>query len=155
MAEQRPLKRPRSDTGEEDRSDRGPPKIPKSEPGEEDIVLQVRKADVVPKLTCIGCNGFYRGRVKYCKNNHGICSSCLPDDKKQCPIMGCGEAAITTSDALSGLVKDLGLPISCKFRKNGCEKENADEEAIAEHEFECGYRKLPCLFGCTDRRSVP
>ena len=112
--------------------------------GDEDIV-QARKTNVVPKLTCIVCNGFYRGSVRYCKNNHGVCSACLPGDRKQCPVTGCGQIALVTLDFLAELVKELKLPIACKFKKDGCNQENADEEVIADHEIECGYRKVPCL----------
>ena len=119
--------------------------------GDEDIV-QDRKADVALKLTCIRCNGFYRGSVKYCMNKHGFCSACLPGDKKHCPITRCGRNALVTLDVLSELVKDLKLPVPCKFKKDGCVKENAEEELIAKHETECEYGKVPCLqSACPDQ----
>ena len=111
--------------------------------------LQVCKADVAPKLTCIGCNGIYRGPVRFCQNNHGICSVCLPLDKNECPIIGCEQIATITVDALSALAKDLKLPITCKFRQDGCDQENPKEELMVEHETECLYRKVPCIgVGC-------
>ena len=119
-----------------------------SNTSEEDIV-QIRKTDVAPMLTCMACNGSYKGAVKYCKNNHGVCSACLPGDKKQCPVTGCGQNALVTLDFPAKLARHLKLPLSCKFKKNGCNQENADEEVIADHEIECGYRKVPCLhFHC-------
>ena len=108
-----------------------------SDTGDEDIG-KIRKANVAPKLTCMGCNGFYRGSVKYCKNNHGVCSACLPGDKKECPVTGCGQNALVTLDFPAELVKELKFPVSCKFKKDGCDQENADEEVIADHEIECG-----------------
>ena len=117
-----------------------------SNTSEEDIV-QIRKTDVAPMLTCMACNGSYKGAVKYCKNNHGVCSACLPGDKKQCPITGCGQNALVTLDFLSELVKDLKLPLPCKFKKDGCDKKSVDEEVIADHEVECGYRKVSCFCG--------
>ena len=122
----------------------------------EEYIENVRKAGVAPKLTCMGCNGFYRGSVKYCKNNHGVCSACLPGDKKQCPITGCGQSALVTLDFPAELVKELKFPVSCKFKKYGCNQENADEEVIADHEIECGYRKVPCFMvgDCPDQPAM-
>ena len=132
-------------------SDHVPLKRLRTEPGEEDIG-QFRKAYVAPMLTCIWCKGVYRSPVRYCKNNHGVCSSCLPGDKRKCPVMGCGQDAIVTVDVLSKLVKELGLPIACKY---GCGIENAEEEAIAEHEIECGHRKVSCFVrGCPDQLAM-
>ena len=62
----------------------------------------------------------------------------------RCPIEGCNKEAIITLDCLSELVKDLRFPVSCKNRKNGCNQEGK-EEVIAEHEIECGFRKVGCL----------
>ena len=132
MPHHKPQKRARSDTGEED-------------------IVHARKANVAPKLTCIGCDGFFRGSVKYCKNNHGVCSACLPSGKKQCPVTGCGQYTNATLNFLSELVKDLGLPFSCKFKIDGCDQKNVEEEVIAAHEVECKYRPFPCKFkndGC-------
>ena len=116
-----------------------------SDTGETDIG-KFCKADVAPKLTCIGCNGFFRGTVTYCQNKHGLCSNCF-GDKKECPITGCGQKAFLTLDVLSELVKDLKLSLSCKFKKDGCDQVNADEEVIADHEIECRHRKVSCLVG--------
>ena len=132
-------------------SDHQPLKRPKSETGEENIV-QGRRANVTPMLTCIGCNAVYRGPVRYCKNNHGVCSACLPGYKKKCPVMGCGQDAIVTVDVLSKLAKELGLPIACKY---GCGKVNAEEETIADHEIECGHRKVPCFVDYDCHTSLP
>ena len=116
----------------------------------EENIPYVSKAVVAPKLTCIGCNGFYRGLVRYCQNSHGVCSICLPGDKKQCPIEGCDKEAIVTLDCLSELVKDLRFPVSCKYRRDGCDQMN-EEEKIAEHEIICRFRKVLCLnLGCPD-----
>ena len=114
-----------------------------SDTGEEDIV-QVRKADMAPNLTCMGCNGAFRGSVTYCQNKHGLCLICF-GDQKECPITGCGKKAALTLDFPAELVRDLKLPVPCKFRKDGCDQENADEEVIVDHENECGYRKVPCF----------
>ena len=124
-----------------------------SETGGEDIVLQVRKADVAPKLTCMGCNGFFRGPVIYCQNKHGLCSICF-GDKKECPTAGCGQKAFLTLDVISELVKDLKLPPPCKFKKDGCDKENDDEEVITEHEDECGFRKVECFVVCNNQPAM-
>ena len=110
----------------------------------EEYIGKVRKADVAPQLTCMGCNGFFRGPVTYCQRKHGLCSTCFGDNNK-CPIPGCGQMASLTLDVLSELVKNLKFPVSCKFKKDGCDKENRDEEVIADHEIECGYRKVPCF----------
>ena len=135
-------------------SGHGPPKRARSDTGEQDTG-QFCKAAVVPKLTCIGCKGVYRGSVRYCKNNHGVCSVCLPAHKKECPVTGCGQDAIVTLDSQSQLVKDLKLPFTCKFKKDGCDKENVEEEVIADHEIECGYRKVPCFVkGCPDQPAM-
>merc|ERR1712066_677869 len=99
---------------------------------------------VAPKLTCTGGNGFFRGPVTYCKNKHGLCSICFGDEK-ECPITKCGKKAAITLDFLAELIKDLKLPVPCKFRKDGCDQENADEEVIVDHEIGCGYRKVPCF----------
>ena len=87
----------------------------------EETIPNVPKAVVAPKLTCIGCKGFYRGPVSYCQNSHGVCSICLPKDEKRCPIEGCNEEAFITLDFLSELVKDLRFPVSCKNKKDGCD----------------------------------
>merc|ERR1712066_878396 len=102
--------------------------------------------DVAPMLTCPGCNGFFRGSVTYCQNKHGLCSNCS-GDKKVCPIGGCGQKTFLTMDVLSELVKKLKFPVSCKFKNDGCDQENADEEVLAEHEIDCGHRKVPCFGG--------
>ena len=157
MSDRGPLKRPKSDTSEEDMSSHGPLKRPKSEPGKEDLVLIARMADVAPKLTCMQCNGFYRGSVTYCPNKHGLCSTCLPlpNAFTKCPVTGCGKKAIITLDVLPGLVKDLKLPVPCKFKKDGCDQENAEEDVVADHEIECRYRKVPCFQDvCTDQAAV-
>ena len=123
------------------------------DPGEEDIG-KFRKANVAPKLTCSGCNGFFRGPVTYCQNKHGLCSNCF-GGKKECPITGCAKRAFLTLDFLSELVKELKFPLSCKFKKDGCDQENADEEVIADHEVECGYRKVSCFErGCTTQPAM-
>merc|ERR1712066_25618 len=62
-------------------------------------------------------------------------------------ITGCGQKPSLTLNFLSELVKDLKLPVPCKFRKDGCDQENADEEVISDHEVECGFRKVPCMIG--------
>ena len=125
-----------------------------SDTGEEDIVLQVRKADVAPNLTCMGCNGFFRGTVTYCQDKHGLCSTCF-GDKNECPITGCGQNASLTLDSPAELVKKLKLPLPCKFKNDGCAQENVEEEVIAEHEIECGYRKVPCFRGgCPDQPAM-
>ena len=116
-----------------------------SDTGEE-YIEKARKADVAPKLTCKGCNGFFRGTVIYCQNKHGLCSICF-GHKKECPTTGCGQKAILTLDFPAELVKNLKFPVSCKFKKYGCNQENADEEVITDHEKECGYRKVPCFAG--------
>ena len=121
----------------------------------DEYIEQVRKADVAPKLTCIGCDGFYRGPVRYCLNNHGVCSSCLPEDKNKCPVEGCDKDALISLDWVSDLVKDLRFPVPCKFRKDGCVQEDNIEEVITEHEIECGYRKVKCLWSnCPPQRVV-
>ena len=44
--------------------------------------------------------------------------------------------------------KDLRLPVACKYKKEGCDQEDEDE-VIAAHEVECGFRKVRCLIaGC-------
>ena len=116
-----------------------------SDTGEEDIG-KFSKADVAPMLTCMGCNGFFRGPVTYCQNKHGLCSSCF-GNKKECPTTGCSQKAFLTMDVLSELVKKLKFPVSCRFKKDGCDQENADEEVLADHEIECGHRKVSCLVG--------
>ena len=125
-----------------------------SDAGEE-YIGKVRKADVAPMLTCMGCNGFYKGSVKYCMNSHGVCSSCLPGDRKQCPVTGCGQNALVTLDFPSKLVRNLKLPLPCPFKKDGCNQEDAEEEVIADHEIECGYRRVQCLrTGCPDQPAM-
>ena len=63
--------------------------------------------------------------------------------------------ASLTLDVLSELVKELKLPLPCSYKKDGCNQENADEEAIAEHEIECGYRKVPCfVVDCPDQPAM-
>ena len=121
-----------------------------SDTGKEDIV-QVRKSDVAPNLSCMGCNGAFRGSVIYCHNKHGLCIICFGDQKK-CPITGCRKKAALTLDFPAELVKKLKLSLPCTFKKDGCDQENIDEEAVAEHEIECGYRKVPCFkSGCPDQ----
>ena len=115
-----------------------------SDTGGEEYIGKVHKA-VAPKLTCMGCNRFFRGPVTYCKNTHGLCSICF-GDKEECPITGCGQKASLTLNVLSELVKELKFPVPCKFKKVGCAQENAEEEVIASHEGECGHRKVPCIF---------
>ena len=110
----------------------------------EETIPSVPKAIVAPKLTCIGCNGFYKGPVHYCPNNHGVCSVCLPGDKRLCPIEGCDKETVVTLDCMSELVKDLRFAVACKYRKDGCDQEEEDE-VIAEHEIECGFRKVMCF----------
>ena len=107
----------------------GLPKRPRSDTGEE-YIGDVRKADVVPKLTCVGCNGVYRGSVRYCKNNHGVCSVCLSADKNECPITGCGQDAIVTLDSPSQLVEDLKLPFTCRFKKDGCDQKMLEKRSL-------------------------
>ena len=119
-----------------------------SDTGEE-YIEKVCKADVAPKLTCMRCKGFYRGSVKFCINNHGFCSSCSRGIKEWCPVAGCRQNAIVTVDVLSELVKELKLPLPCKFKNDGCNKENADEEVIADHEIECGFKKVVCQQCCS------
>ena len=116
---------------------------PPSDIGKEDIG-QFCKADVAPNLTCMGCNGFFRGSVTYCQNKHGLCSICF-GDREECPITGCAQKAFLTLDFPAELVKKLRLPLPCKFKKGGCDQENVDEEVITEHEIECGYRKVTCF----------
>merc|ERR1712066_215647 len=124
-----------------------------SDSGEE-YIEKVRKAAVAPKLTCMGCNGFFRGPVTYCQNKHGLCSICFGDNI-ECPVTGCTQKAFLTLDFLSELVKELKLPIPCKYKKDGCAQENTDEEIISDHEIECGYRKLPCFGGdCPDQPAM-
>ena len=105
----------------------------------EHTVLNVSKAVVAPKLTCVGCKGFFRGPVRYCTNNHGVCSICLPEDKKLCPIEGCKGEGVVTLDFLGELVRDLRLPVACKNKKYGCDQEDEDG-VIAAHEAGCGFR---------------
>merc|ERR1712066_424747 len=93
-----------------------------SDSGEE-YIEKVRKATVAPKLTCVGCNGFFRGTVTYCQNKHGLCSICFGDEK-ECPITGCGKKSALTLDFPAELVKDLKFPVSCEFKKGGCDQEN-------------------------------
>ena len=120
---------------------------PQSDTDEEDFV-QVRKTNVASKLTCTRCNGFFRGPVTYCQNRHGLCSICF-DGKKECPITGCVQKAFLTLDFLSELVKELKLPLPCRFKKDGCDQENAEEDIIANHEIECEHRKVSCFAeGC-------
>ena len=73
------------------------------------------KTVVAPKLVCINCSEFYRGQVRYCPNRHGVCSMCLPEDEKRCPVEGCGRETIIALDFLSDLVKDLRLPVPCRY----------------------------------------
>merc|ERR1712186_290853 len=126
-----------------------------SDIGEEYIEkVCIRKADVAAKLTCMGCNGFFRGTVTYCQNKHGLCSNCF-EDKKECPVTGCAQKAFLALDFLSELVKDLKFPVPCKFKKDGCDQENADEDVISDHEVECGFRKVPCFKGdCPDQPAM-
>ena len=58
---------------------------------------------------------------------------------------GCDKEVVLVSDRLSLIVKDLRLHVYCKFRKDGCEQGCAEEDIIAEHETECGYRKVTCF----------
>ena len=117
---------------------------PQSDIGEEDMG-KFCKSNVAPKLTCMGCKGFFRGPVTYCQNGHGLCSICF-GDKEKCPITRCGQKASLTLNVLSELVKELKFPVPCKFKKVGCGQENAEEEVIANHEEECGHRKVSCIF---------
>jgi len=122
-----------------------------SDMGEE---YKVRRANVAPMLTCMGCNGFFRGPVTYCKNKHGFCSTCF-EDKVECPITGCAQKTSLILDFPSELVKELKLPLPCKFFKDGCDQENADEEVIADHEVECGHRKVQCFaVDCPDQPAM-
>merc|ERR1712018_1066350 len=49
---------------------------------------------------------------------------------------------------------DWAPKLTCMFKKNGCDKEYDDEEVIANHEIECGYRKVPCFRGCPDQLAM-
>ena len=83
---------------------------------EEESVLSLprARAALIPKLTCVGCKGFYRGPTRFCPNGHGICSICLPENKTLCLVEGCDKEAVVSLDFLGELVKDLRLPVACK-----------------------------------------
>ena len=51
---------------------------------------------------------------------------------------------VVTLDFLGELVRDLRLPVACKYRKDGCDQVGEDE-VITEHEGECGFRKVNCF----------
>ena len=73
---------------------------------EEESILSVTRAALIPKLTCIGCKGFYRGPTRICPNGHGICSICLPGgDKTVCPVEECDKEAVVSLDFFGDLVK--------------------------------------------------
>ena len=118
--------------------------------GEEDIE-HARKADVAtpssPAWDAMDSS-------TYCQNKHALCSICF-GEKKKCTITGCAKKAFLTLDFLSELVKDLKLPVPCKFKQDGCRQENAHEEVIDDHEIECGHSEVTCFMGgCPDQPTM-
>ena len=45
------------------------------------------------------------------------------------------------------MVNDLALKVHCNNIDAGCEEE-ATLEQMEEHEMECGFRPIQCVFGC-------
>ena len=48
------------------------------------------------------------------------------------------------------MVNDLALKVHCNNVDAGCEEE-ATLEQMEEHEMECGFRPIQCIFGCGQR----
>ena len=119
---------------------------------DEDYLERVSKDVVLPALTCTACNGFYRGPVRYCSKSHGVCSHCFPGLGKECPAGGCsemyGEAPVTTGHQAE-LVKEYGLKVDCKYKRDGCDRKGI-VQAIEDHEAECPDRLIACLMACGD-----
>ena len=52
---------------------------------------QVNLGAIADKITCPGCQNFYRGSVYSCARGHTTCGFCNPDDKEdaRCPVENC------------------------------------------------------------------
>ena len=119
---------------------------------DEDYLERASKDVVLPALTCPACNGFYRGPVRYCRKSHGVCALCFPGMGKKCPAGVCsemyGEVTVTTGHQAE-LVKEYGLKVDCKYKKDGCGRKGIVQD-IEDHEADCPERLIACLMACTD-----
>jgi hypothetical protein len=113
-----------------------------------------KKSKVLDALTCPVCNKHFKGMVYNCSKGHSICSLCYPGADKKCYVAVGTKLEHTfptsfpTNLIVSGLVRDLCLPVPCKNLKSGCGHEEK-QKMIGEHEAECGFKKVQCRFsGC-------
>ena len=53
---------------------------------------QINLGAIAAKITCPGCQNFYRGNVFGCDNGHTTCSICNEDNDEdaRCPVERCG-----------------------------------------------------------------
>ena len=97
-----------------------------------DIVCQICGDPARP-----GIRQWYR-----CLKLHQICQECKEKNKK----CSCGDSISTEFCKQTEKVLGVnGLKFNCVNAKNGC-KEAFVENALDEHESECIYRQVPCLF---------
>ena len=97
-----------------------------------DVVCHVCKEPARP-----GKRQWYR-----CMNLHQICQNCK-EKKKKC---SCGRLiSLEYCKQTEKLLSVEGLKFNCINKKNGCQ-EAFTENALGEHESECIYRQVPCLF---------
>jgi hypothetical protein len=110
------------------------------------------KTKVLDALTCPVCENYFKGVVYNCSKGHSVCSLCYSGSDKTCN-WGTGPEHTFPNNycinyIVSGLVDDLGLPVPCKNLKSGCGHTEV-QKMIREHESECRFKKVQCLFiGC-------
>ena len=112
-------------------------------------------------LVCQICDGHARpGKKQWyrCLRLHQICQQCIGKQtliKNPFSLGGtygnktcnCGQPiSLEYCRQTEKLLGVKGLKFNCINTKNGCE-EAFVENALKDHEFECIYREVPCLYG--------